>query len=68
MYRRNKDTGRIELLLVESAKPIHRGKLYIFPAGGIDPGEDSLTAAIRETEEEAGIKGRIVCELGVTHD
>jgi 8-oxo-dGTP pyrophosphatase MutT (NUDIX family) len=53
---------------VESAKLIHRGKLYIFPAGGIDPGEDPLTAAIRETEEEAGALGRVISELGVSHD
>ena len=40
----------------------------IFVAGGVDPGETSVQAAIRETEEEAGVKGRIVCELGVYED
>ena len=37
-------------------------------AGGIDPGETSMEAAVRETEEEAGVKGRIVCEIGVYYD
>lgn len=67
-FRQNKETGQVELLLVESAKLIHRGKLYIFPAGGIDPGEDALTATIRETEEEGGVRGKILNSITTTHD
>ena len=35
-----------------------------FPAGGIDPGETSQFAAVRETEEEAGVLGEVVGDLG----
>ena len=32
---------------------------WVFPKGHVDPGEDPLTAALREVEEEAGV--RAVC-------
>ena len=35
-----------------------------FPAGHVDPGETELEAAIREAEEEAGVKGVIKERLG----
>ena len=35
-----------------------------FPAGGIDPGETSQFTAVRETEEEAGVEGEVVGDLG----
>ena len=38
------------------------------PAGGIDPGETAREAAVRETEEEAGVKGKVLCELGFYMD
>jgi len=37
-------------------------------AGGIDPGETPIQAAVRETEEEAGVKGNVVCQLGTYID
>jgi 8-oxo-dGTP pyrophosphatase MutT (NUDIX family) len=38
---------------------IHHGKLktWLQPGGHVDPGEDVLTAAIREVEEETGVVG-----------
>ncbi len=38
---------------------IHHGKLlrWLQPGGHIDPGEDTMTAAIREVEEETGVMG-----------
>jgi 8-oxo-dGTP pyrophosphatase MutT (NUDIX family) len=41
------------LLIQEGGGP-HRGRWYL-PAGGVQPGESLVEAAIRETREEAGI-------------
>ena len=39
-----------------------------FPGGHIDPGENSLQAAIRETEEEVGVTNmKYIGKLGVSH-
>lgn len=37
----------------------HLEGTWVFPKGHIDPGEDALSAAVREVEEEAGL--RAVC-------
>lgn len=34
----------------------HRNGTWVFPKGHLDPGEDALTAALREVEEEAGVQ------------
>ena len=43
------DEGRVLLLG-------RLGGTWVFPKGHIDPGEDALQTAIREIEEEAGLK------------
>jgi len=51
-----------EVLLITS----HRDKSsWIFPGGGIEPNESTIDAAHRELYEEAGVKGRILRELGI---
>lgn len=37
---------------------------WIVPGGGVEPNEDASEAAIRETEEEAGVRGVIKRCLG----
>lgn len=37
----------------------------VFPKGGVDAGEDAKEAAIRETWEEAGLKGEIKERIGI---
>lgn len=34
----------------------HLDGTWVFPKGHLDPGEDALTAALREVEEEAGVQ------------
>jgi diadenosine hexaphosphate hydrolase (ATP-forming) len=34
----------------------HLDGTWVFPKGHLDPGEDALTAALREVEEEAGVR------------
>jgi 8-oxo-dGTP pyrophosphatase MutT (NUDIX family) len=43
--------------------PTHAGQVA-FPGGRIQPGEDALAAALRETEEETGIAAGRVDPLG----
>ena len=38
----------------------HANGAWVFPKGHLDPGEDHLTAALREVAEEAGVDAR--CE------
>jgi len=47
---------RVEIGLVTS----HGGKRWIVPKGSLADGEDAADAAIRETEEEAGLIGELV--------
>lgn len=43
--------ARSEVLLIRQ-----RNGSWVFPKGHIDPGEDPLAAALREVEEEAGVR------------
>lgn len=54
-----------EVLLINNAAMRDPKKSYWgFPKGHIDPGEKSEEAALREVEEETGIKAEIVKKLG----
>lgn len=44
-----------KFLLIQEAKP-EEGNPWYFPAGGVEPGEDLITAAKREAKEEAGVE------------
>jgi 8-oxo-dGTP pyrophosphatase MutT (NUDIX family) len=53
--------GAISVLLVSSKKePGH----WIFPKGHVERGETALEAAVRETEEEAGVVGTLLGPVG----
>jgi 8-oxo-dGTP diphosphatase len=47
---------------------VHRPKYddWSLPKGKLDPGEDFVQAALREVEEETGLRCRLVCELPST--
>ena len=53
--------GQREYLLVEASKV--RG-LWVLPKGHIEPGETPEAAAVREVEEEAGVRAAIVARAG----
>ena len=57
LYRLNQ--AKLEFLLVHPGGPLWAKKdegAWFVPKGEIDPGEDPLTAAKREFEEETGVK------------
>lgn len=51
----------IEVLVTES---VRTPGVWAFPGGGVNPGEDVLACAVRETYEEIGVYGNIGCFLG----
>ena len=52
--------SRLQILLVRARRT---PGLWIFPKGHIEKGENAKTAALRETQEEAGVDGRAVARL-----
>jgi 8-oxo-dGTP diphosphatase len=62
VVHRSRD-GVVEVLLV------HRPKYddWTFPKGKLDAGETFEDAAVREVEEEAGLRGTLGAELPSTH-
>lgn len=59
------ETLGIRILLITSRRNV--GK-WVMPGGGIEDGEDGLTAAKREALEEAGVVGSITNYLGCFED
>ena len=59
---RRSPAGEVEVLLV------HRPRYddWSLPKGKLDPGEDHVTAALREVEEETGLRGELGPELPST--
>jgi diadenosine hexaphosphate hydrolase (ATP-forming) len=53
--------GIVRVLLVRSKKD---PTLWIFPKGHIEPGETPEAAAVREVQEEAGVRAAIVARAG----
>ncbi|MEL7058888.1 MAG: CoA pyrophosphatase [Acidobacteriota bacterium] len=59
------EAGQLWTLLTRRSEqlPTHRGQIA-FPGGGVEPGEDSWQAALREANEEIGLDGGRVLRLG----
>jgi len=56
-----REAGRWTVLLVRARRD---PSLWIFPKGHIEPGERADEAALRETQEEAGVDGTLVGPVG----
>ena len=58
-------SGRLRLLLTQRTEHLrdHAGQIS-FPGGGLKPGEDPLSAALREAEEEIGLSRAAVDVFG----
>ena len=56
-----KHGGRWQVLLVRSKK---NPSVWVFPKGHIEPGESAIDAALRETQEEAGVDGDLIGQVG----
>jgi 8-oxo-dGTP pyrophosphatase MutT (NUDIX family) len=63
---RQRAEGPVEVVLVH--RPAYDD--WTFPKGKLDPGETDAEAAVREVEEETGLRSRPVRDLGTTsyHD
>ena len=53
--------GSVQVLLITARR---RPKQWIIPKGHIEDGETAPAAALREAEEEAGVRGQVVGYLG----
>jgi ADP-ribose pyrophosphatase YjhB (NUDIX family) len=60
-YRVDARKGGVSVLLVSSKKEPGN---WIFPKGHVEPGESAREAALRETEEEAGVTGKLLGPAG----
>ncbi|GFY90751.1 nudix hydrolase homolog 21 [Actinidia rufa] len=64
-YRyRGDEEEKFEVLLISSQR---QGKGMLFPKGGWETDESLKQAALRETEEEAGVLGKLENILGIWH-
>ncbi len=57
----NNEERKTETLVLVAQHSQHHG--WVFPKGLIDPGEKKEETAVREVEEETGIKGKILKPL-----
>ncbi|MEA2464919.1 MAG: bis(5-nucleosidyl)-tetraphosphatase [Acidobacteriota bacterium] len=61
MFRPAGEKGNVLVLLVSSKKEPGN---WIFPKGHVERGESTQEAALRETEEEAGVDGDLLGPVG----
>jgi 8-oxo-dGTP diphosphatase len=62
LVTRHDASGTTEILVVH--RPAYDD--WSFPKGKLDPGESEAEAAVREVEEETGLRCRLAEEVGVT--
>jgi 8-oxo-dGTP pyrophosphatase MutT (NUDIX family) len=61
--------GEITYVLTRRALTLRRGAgNYALPGGNLDPGEDAVAGAIRETAEELGVQAQTEQALGLLDD
>jgi 8-oxo-dGTP pyrophosphatase MutT (NUDIX family) len=60
----NDRAGKRKLLLVTNKG----GRRWLFPKGSVKKKENPEEAALRECEEEAGVRGEVLAYIGATED
>lgn len=60
VFRKNKEISAIEILLVQKVE----GEGWGFPKGGVQKDMTESESAVKETFEEAGVKGKLGKRLG----
>jgi 8-oxo-dGTP pyrophosphatase MutT (NUDIX family) len=61
VLRRN-NASQLDVLLIQHS--MHKG--WSFPKGWVEPGETPQQAAVREVEEESGVRAEIIADLPAT--
>ena len=64
MYRREHSAGGVLLKNGEVLLALNSSNVWTFPKGLVEEGESAQDAAVREVQEETGIKGRVIKPLG----
>lgn len=62
------EEGKFYFVRVERDDDFGQATLIETAGGGVEPGEDLLTAIKRELKEELGIEVEVVCKIGVISD
>lgn len=58
------DDDRTGVVLQKRSARVHQGGTWGVPGGAIEPGEDPVTAALREAHEESGVEAADVRVVG----
>lgn len=61
------DASRVSVLLIRQYRHAAGRELWEIPAGTLEPGEGARACAVRELEEEAGLRAGDVRPLGAVH-